>query len=216
MWETKSENNITVDGIGQKKMSRSAKGAITGFYTGRDADYVSGEAAGSYEGRLRSFRRQILFLKPSVILIVDSLNAKKPSIFNWHLHALNRMEIRGQGDIRVHNGRANCRVEFLYPAGLRLAQTDKFDPPPMPYLKLVQHHLTADTPEPSENGLFITLIRPYRSSGEEFVRQAAKLQETPEAYVILVPSAEKEIRITVSKRDFSLRAEPGKRKLFPQ
>ena len=216
MWETKSENNITVDGIGQKKMSRSAKGKITGFYTGKDVDYVSGEAAGSYGGRLRSFRRQILFLKPSVILVVDSLNAEKPSIFNWHLHALNKMEIRGQGDIRVRNGKANCRVEFLHPAGLRLSATDKFDPPPMPYLKLVQHHLTADTPEPSENGLFLTLIRPYRSGEEETVRQAATLLDTPGVYEILIPSAEKEIRVTVSKRDFSLRAEQGGRKLFPQ
>ena len=61
MWETKSENNITVNGIGQKKMSRSARGAITGFSSSREADYVCGEAAESYEGRLRSFAVRFFF-----------------------------------------------------------------------------------------------------------------------------------------------------------
>ena len=216
MWETKSENNITVNGIGQKKMSRSARGAITGFSTGREADYVSGEAAESYEGRLRSFRRQILFLKPSVILIVDTLEAKTPSIFNWHLHALNRMEIKDQHDIRVHNGDFHCRVEFLHPAGLRLRQTDRFDPPPMPYLKLVQHHLTADTPAKTENGLFITLIRPYKTADAVPLRKGAAIREEHDSWIVQVPDRKGELRITIAKRDFSLRAERGGKRIFPE
>lgn len=216
MWETKSENNITVDGIGQKKMSRAAKGRITGFSTGKNVDYVSGEAAESYEGRLNSYRRQILFLKPSVILIVDSLEAGKPSVFNWHLHALNKMEINGQRDIRVHNEAVNCRVEFLHPAGLRLSQTDKFDPPPMPYLKLVQHHLTADTPEPARNGLFITLIRPYKSGEASAVQEDAAIKETPDSYEVRIPNAEKMIAISIGKKDFSIRAEQNGKQIFPE
>lgn len=216
MWETKSENNITVNGIGQKKMSRAAKGKITAFSTSKEADYVSGEAAASYEGRLRSFRRQILFLKPSVILIVDSLEAKEPSVFNWHLHTLNRMEISGQHDIRVHNGNFHCRVEFLHPAGLRLSQTDKFDPPPMPHLKLVQHHLTADTPVKAEKGLFITLIRPYRSAEVSPVQENADVKETSDSCLIQIPCAGKKILVTVGKRNFSIRAEQGGKQIFPE
>ncbi len=215
MWETKSENNITVNGIGQKKMSRSARGAITGFSSSREADYVCGEAAESYEGRLRSFRRQILFLKPSVILIVDTLEAKTPSIFNWHLHALNRMEIKDQRDIRVHNGDFHCRVEFLHPVGLRLSQTDRFDPPPMPYLKLVQHHLTADSPEKTEHGVFITLIRPYRTSEESEVGKSASVRDARDAWIVRVPDRKGELLLTIAKRDFSLRAERAGKRIFP-
>ncbi len=205
MWETKSENNITVNSLGQKKCSRDAKGRITAFSTGERFDYVSGEAAESYEGRLNSFRRQILFLKPAAILVVDSLKAPEPAIFNWHLHALNKMEIKHQRDIRVHNGESHCRVEFLYPAKLAITQTDRFDPPPPPSLKLVQHHLTADTREKSADGLFITLIRPYKTG--ESADAEIGFEETPESFRLQIPVAGKPITVSISRKDFAIKTD---------
>lgn len=213
MWETKSENNITVNGIGQQKHSRDAKGEITRFVSGGKLDYAEGEAAGSYRGLLKSFRRRILFAKPAAILIVDTLEAKEPSIFNWHLHALNPFRVEGQRNIMAENGKAACRVEFLWPENLKLRTTDKFDPPLPPHLKLVQHHLTADTPEKSERALFITLIRPCRAgsppSGE------ARMSESAGAFRITLAAPEGELNLSVDRATGRITAEWQGETLFP-
>ncbi len=204
MWETKSENNITVNGIGQKKHSRDAKGEIIRFVTGKTFDYVEGEAAGSYEGRIRSFRRRILFAKPSAILISDTLETPEPAIFNWHLHALNPFRVNGQNDILLENNQAACKVEFLRPEGLKLTVTDRFDPPPPPHLKLRQYHLTADTPKPVRKVLFLTLLRPHRAgtppTGE------TRLEERGDQLHITLPTPEGELCFSVNRNDGSITA----------
>ena len=155
MWDTKSVNSITVNNVSQKRGVFDAPGEITGFSTGKRFDYVGGEAAESYPaGTLKGFRRQILFCKPSAILIVDTLEAPAPAEFAFRLHAGNEMQLV--------NGEAACRVDFLYPAGLRLEQTDKFDPPPEFRKQPNQYHLTAIPAEKSERAIFITLLRPHR------------------------------------------------------
>lgn len=164
MWETKSVNSITVNGQGQNKHSSASVGEIVAFHTSEAFDYVAGEAARAYGGRLNRFTRRILFVKPELIVIHDRLEAPKPSTFEWRLHAPTKMEVNGQGNIRVVNGQAACRVAFLVPAGLQLALTDKFDPPPRPRVKLTEWHLTATTPTPVAAADFVTLIYPHRAA----------------------------------------------------
>lgn len=162
MWDTKSVNSITVNNVSQKRGVFDAPGEITGFSTGKRFDYVGGEAAESYPaGTLKGFRRQILFCKPSAILIVDTLEAPAPAEFAFRLHAVNEMQL-GEARADVVNGEAACRVDFLHPAGLRLEQTDKFDPPPEFRKQPNQYHLTAIPAEKSERAIFITLLRPHR------------------------------------------------------
>ncbi|HPD17046.1 MAG TPA: DUF4962 domain-containing protein [Planctomycetota bacterium] len=163
MWETKSTNSVTVNGQGQDKHSSASVGEITAFHTSAAFDFVAGEAARAYGDRLKRFTRRILFIKPEAIVIWDRLEAPKPSTFEWWLHAPTRMEVNGQSDIRVANGKAACRVAFLEPAGLKLALTDQFDPPPRARIKLTEWHLSAATPEPALDADFITTIRVHRA-----------------------------------------------------
>lgn len=213
MWETKSENNITVNGIGQLKHSRDAKGKITAFSTGKRFDYVEGEAADSYEGRLKSFRRRILFCKPDAILIVDTLEAPVPSMFDWHLHAVNPFQVNGQGDVRVANNGAACRIDFLYPRNLRLTVSDRFDPPLPPHIKLVQHHLTVSPAGNTEQALFITLLRPCRA-GEE-PEAGAVLTENPDAFLITVPTPSGPIEFSVLRADGAVSARRNSESFHP-
>ena len=207
MWDTKSENCITVNGESQIKASKSARGEITGFHTGKYFDYVAGEAAASYGGKLKSFKRQILFCKPSAILIVDSLAALEPSTFSWKLHAANEMKINSQHDVRVVNKDAACRVDFLYPEALAVSQTDKFEPALPVYVKLVQYHLSADIPDKLTDACFITLIRPHRSNQE--IKDQAALVKTSEFFVVTIDLPEGMLTIRVNRRDFSIHAELG-------
>ena len=57
-------------------------------------------------------------------------------------------------------------LSYNTPEGLALAQTDAFDPPIGHGYKLVQHHLTATTPQPATTALFVTLLAPYRTGTE--------------------------------------------------
>jgi len=194
MWETKSTNSITVNGQGQNKHSSASVGEITAFSTSEGFDFVAGEAAPAYGDRLKRFARRILFVKPQLILIHDRLEAPKPSTFEWWLHAPTTMEVNGQGDIRVVNGQAACRVAFLAPADLKLSLTDKFDPPPRPRVKLTEWHLTAATPTPTLAADFFAAIHPHKAGAAP--PAPARLTQAEGGYTIEAPLADGKAVIT--------------------
>jgi len=182
MWSTRSVNTITVNGEGQETHSNQPQGQITGFYTSDRFDYVAGEAAPAYAGRLNQFTRHILFFKPDLILICDALSAPAPSSFAWWLHSPTEMQISDQQHIRIVSGKAACLVSFSAPESLRLRLTDQFDPPPRPRIRLVEWHLTAIPRQRARNQWFITLIRPHRV-GED-VPDEATLTRLPSGFVL--------------------------------
>lgn len=167
MWSTRSVNSITVGGEGQIPHSAAARGEIIAFESSDDFDYVAGEAGGAYpEGLVDQFTRHILFAKPDVIVILDELRTPEPRTFEWWLHSPTEMEIADQHSIRVAVGEAGCHVNMLAPEGLAVTQTDQFDPPPRPRIRLTQWHMTAKTEQPARMMRFVTVLRPHRA-GEE-------------------------------------------------
>ncbi|MDX9981612.1 MAG: DUF4962 domain-containing protein, partial [Lentisphaeria bacterium] len=165
MWETKSVNSITVNGQGQTPHTAAAVGEITSFQTTRDFDYVAGEAATAYpKGLVDRFTRRILFVKPDAVVVWDTLATPEPATFAWHLHACHEMARLSDTSYRAVQGKAACLVEFLEPRGLRITQTDRFDPPPRPRVKLVEYHLTAATPEKRAAAEFVTVLRPHSAA----------------------------------------------------
>jgi len=198
MWETKSVNSILVNGEGQKPLrSQDAQGKIVDFHTSKSYDYVAGEAVQAYSGRLDRFTRSILFIKPvgarhavPVLVIFDRLEAPEPSTFQWLMHSPTEMEVNGQQDITVENGDAGCKVTFLTPDNLQITQTDKFDPPPRPRIKLKQWHLQAGTPNMQEHCQFVTVMRPYKKG--ETVPMGAEVEKLPAGYACKIALADGE------------------------
>lgn len=167
MWETKSQNCILVNGLGQKKHSNLPLGEITKFTTSGRFDYVVGEGAPAYEGRLRRFTRAALFIKPSAIVIFDALGASEPSTFEWLLHARTEMTVEGQ-TVRAKGLKDGAAiVQLLAPENLEITQTNQFDPPPQEWVKLEQWHLQAATTQPATNAEFVSIIRPVRTGDLE-------------------------------------------------
>lgn len=162
MWETKSTNCVTVNGRGQKKHAADSQGEIVEFRAGTVIDYVAGEAADAYEGRLDRFTRRVLFIKPDAVVIHDVLRAPEPSTFEWHLHTPRPMKAENQHAILARTGVAACDVDFVHPAGLVLSVTNQFDPPPRERIQLTEYHLTAKTGSPSRTQEFVTLFRPRK------------------------------------------------------
>ncbi len=211
MWHTKSVNSITVNGETQRKRSPYALGEILAFHTSPRMDYVAGEAGGAYGRAMKRFTRHLLFVKPAsaarhspsgdggLIVIFDRLEAPKPSTFEWRHPAPTEMKVDGQDDIRVVSKQAACRVALLAPEGLKLTLTDKFDPPPRPRIKLVEWHLTAQTPRPSERAEFVTLIRPYRVGQEPPAK--AQLRKLDKGYEIHAELADGRVIVLLRAAD---------------
>ena len=173
VWSTRSLNNITINGgQGQIKRSSAAKGRITAFKTSPSIDVVVGEAAGSYiakkDGRnlqlLDRYTRAVLFVKPELVIVFDRLEAPQPAVFEYWLHAVNEFAIDGQRKIETRAGEVACTIDLLAPQGLKLSQTDQYDPNPWPRIKTREWHLTATTPSKTKTCEFIALLHPRRAS----------------------------------------------------
>lgn len=197
MWSTRSANSITIGGRGQIRHSPAAVGRITRFESSPFIDYVEGEAARAYGEQLERFTRSILFVKPALILIFDRLAAHQPSNFEWWLHALAPFEITQQ-QARVTMGAAACDVRWLVPAGLELRQTDEFDPPPRPRVKLRQYHLTARTRTPRRDAVFVTLLRPRRADACE--PSAARLEQRADGWLVRAKLPPGELLVHLARR----------------
>lgn len=200
MWHTKSTNCITVNGGGQLAHSVQGAGRITEFATEAGFDYVAGEAGPAYGDKLDRFARRILFVKPELIVIHDRLEAPRPVRFEWWLHAPVEMRITDHQRVKVTHGEAGCDVAFLAPGDLAISQTDRFDPPPRPRVKLTEYHLTASTPAPAATCEFITLLRPHRA--DETVPDAARLAAIDGGWAI-------EVELTAGKAVILLRRQTG-------
>lgn len=162
MHHTKSVNCIGVNGESQLRNHAAATGEILDFQTSDVFDYVAGEAAPAYGGMLKKFTRQILFAKPDVVVICDTVVAAEASTFQYYLHAETEMDIEGQ-TLKITTGDAGCVVSLLRPENLKISQTDQFDPPPRERVQLTEYHVTAETTIPCEETTFIAVLRPHRT-----------------------------------------------------
>ncbi len=212
MWSTRSTNNITVDGNGQLAHSGAARGEIVDFQTTPQIDAVVGEAGTAYRTKanldandvlLDRFTRTVLFIKPDLIVVYDQLAAKKPSSFEYWLHATEQFDASSPEDIRLSVGDVRCRIGLLTPHGLQLAQTDQYDPNPRPRIKLREWHLTAKTPGEQKRTEFVAVYRPYpANTAEEKAPEMPRLECNDRGYafrtetssgtaVVLLPRSEK-------------------------
>lgn len=208
MWSTRSVNNITVNGKGQRTHSAEAQGHITDFVTTPTVDVVVGEAGAAYDPPLERFSRALVFVKPDLLIVYDRLSVAEPSSFQYHLHALSRMTPLDEDRILVREGQVVCRVEFLTPTGLRLEQTDQYDPNPRPRIKLREWHLTATPTEPAADQTFVTLYRIHRN--EIPVEAAGSLEEQPGGYVLTASAERGRVTVLLPRGpDQSVRAEAG-------
>ncbi|RJP32625.1 MAG: DUF4962 domain-containing protein [Candidatus Omnitrophota bacterium] len=161
MWETFSDNSITVNGEGQqRKHHLSAAGNIVCEYLSDVIDYVAGDASAAYEDRINKFVRHVLFIKPDTFILVDDLEAPEPSTFQFHLHSNERFQAENQYEITATGGANGVRIAFASPADVIIRQTSGCDPVSVGWEK-EQWHLQVETKEKVRQGSFVTFMRAY-------------------------------------------------------
>ncbi len=88
-----SHNCVLVNGEGAINRDGNRGGEIVGFETSEAFGYVSGEAENAYGYRLNKCRRHMLLIRPSILLLVDELEAPEASTYQWLLHAFEKFSI---------------------------------------------------------------------------------------------------------------------------
>jgi hypothetical protein len=153
MRQTRSHNDILVNGRGQPPTLWEAAGEIQEYRSEGIVTVARGEAGGAYnvrqapsvlklwqkyfkepippmEPKVESFERTLAFVGSKVrpVLVVhDYLKTSAPATFDWILHALNRMEIdENAGSILVHDGDARMAVRLITTVPARFSETGKF------------------------------------------------------------------------------------------
>ncbi len=182
VWSTRSVNNITVSGRGQRKRTAQAQGKITAFKTTPSMDIVVGEAGMAYEPPLERYTRAIIFVKPELVVVYDRLEAKEPSTFEYWLHAINEIGVKNQHEVQVRYDDVVCDIDFLTPSDLAFKQTNEYDPKPRERIKMREWHLTATTSEKKKRMEFVTLYRPHQIKDK--VTDEASLEQIKGGYAL--------------------------------
>jgi hypothetical protein len=189
MYETFSDNCITVNGKGQIKHSPKAKGKIISEYHHPSIDYVAGEASEAYDGQLNTFVRNIINLKHEFFIMIDELEAPEPSTFEYHLHANEKFNIKDkQFDIFATNESSSVRISFATPTDLIITQESGHNPPSVGF-KGEQWHLTAKTPNKDKRAYFVAVYSPSQTnvmrSHYQIDRSTIRGKENIELYTIV-------------------------------
>jgi hypothetical protein len=104
----------------------AAKGKITQFQTTPAFDLVTGDATQAYGGALTKAIRSMVFVRPGVLLVFDSLASDVPRKWEWNIHALKAMTVTSSRSIELEMGGERLCVERLSGPDMMFSQTNQF------------------------------------------------------------------------------------------
>ena len=168
-----SHNCVLVNGVGAVNRDGNRGGEIHAFETTDTYGYVCGEAQNAYDDLAR-YRRHMLMLRPSVLILVDELVASQASKFQWLLHAFEKFEIDDITSTFVSKRHgAELTGRLAASTNLSLGQTDAWPiAPDKGYPTLTKPlpanrwHFTAETEDTSEKCRIVSVFS-IRGPAEE-------------------------------------------------
>lgn len=148
---TRAHNCILADGMGQA-CDLSGYGWIARFVTGSALSYALGDASNAYSGidvrkgskferqtniemsertgfgnpDVKRFRRHIAMLRPHFVVIYDELEAEKPIIWTFNLHALYNMQKHGENSVCTQNKFASADAYLFCADQMKTLVSDRF------------------------------------------------------------------------------------------
>jgi hypothetical protein len=132
--QTRAHNAITFDaGRGQTVFEENGglgRGRVTEFVDTDDYAIAVGDAAAAYGGELDVAERTLVYLRPNTLVVHDRLASAVPRRWEWNLHALERMEVRSDGEVSIAYGGVTVCVALHGSAATAFSQHDAFTAPP--------------------------------------------------------------------------------------
>jgi hypothetical protein len=177
--QTRAANAITFDGgKGQGFNDKAAAGEIVRFERGRNWDIATGRAEKAYGGELSRAERTIVYLRPGVVLVHDSLASDKPHAWEWNIHAMKKMTRLSDKVVQVRNGPAKMCLEMLVSPEVTFEQTDQFTAPPR-----------AKDAAPQWHGRFVASGKAQRAEFIALMRVGAECRAGATRSAMVVPTA---------------------------
>jgi len=122
---TVAHNALLINGQGQINSDETAAGRLTDFRTLPHLGYAAGEAQKCYGAPVTRYVRHIALIRPSLVLVVDDLEASEPLEVEWLMHGKEPFDLNDKEQAFVsHRGQAFMNVRLLTPAGFDFQQTD--------------------------------------------------------------------------------------------
>ena len=164
--QTIAHNAVLVNGQGQINRKASANGHLVDFQTNPCFGYVCGDAKAAYGTLLNRCRRHVLLVRPSLVVMVDDLEATEPVSFQWLMHAREELDLDEPGQTLIsHRAPFAMQVHLVTPDGFDFEQTDAWPLDPktgFPTTKkkppAKQWHFTATTRERSTKRRIVAII----------------------------------------------------------
>lgn len=133
-------NTVLIDGKGQPIGAGESYGWIPRFLHGQTISYALGDASMAYDNQFREpqkagmklFRRHLIFLRPSIIVIYDELEADHAAEWTWLIHSPFEISLDDASrKFSVNTTTAKCRVDQFGSSGLAIELGTKFEPEPV-------------------------------------------------------------------------------------
>ncbi|MDO8541334.1 MAG: DUF4962 domain-containing protein [Opitutaceae bacterium] len=127
---SRGHNTVLIDGQGQVSNS-DGWGRIARYADSGSIAYSLGDASPAYgNAGLTRFRRHMVLLRPSTLVIYDELEADHPARWSWLLHSPGKITSTA-GPVRLHAAMATGegQVDIRGSMELQVKVDDRFDPP---------------------------------------------------------------------------------------
>lgn len=142
---TVGHNSILIDGKGQPGGSGESYGWLPRFLHCETISYVLGDASKAYDNKfnevqkvgLKLFRRHLVFLRPSIIIVYDELEADHDAEWTWLLHSPFEINLNNRSQtLGASSTKAKSRVDQFGSGDLEIELGTEFDPKPINFRQM--------------------------------------------------------------------------------
>ncbi len=207
--DTKLQNTLTVDGVGQvgenmpwfrgHKLCLENRGAkILHASSGDDFDYVIGDATAAYEDSigLKRFVRHVLYLKPACWVIFDEVAAEEPVTFELNFHTHSPFTKVTDGHYAFTGQKGSLDLKVLAPAEAvgEITTQQRFHPDRLrPTGKI--DALVITNAAKADKAFFVVLLEAYPSDQASSAR--AELTKVPDGLELTIDTPQRNWRFKI-------------------
>ena len=213
---TAFQNTALVNGVGQEGdglpffegdlLSAEHRGPqIVRVDPGVEYDYMVGDATPAYrsEAGLTRFFRHILYLKPACWVIVDELEADRPSLFELYLHADFAFRRSSGKSFTLRGPNGSLAISPLEPEDVRgetlQQQLVGKDGEPAGIIQA----LRLSNRDARARALFVTVLEAYPSGGRQQISPSIEESDQGETLVLEAPDRTWRFAIRPDRPDYS-------------
>ncbi len=124
---TVAHNALLINGEGQIDRDASANGRLVDFKSTPHLGYVSGDAQKCYGDLIDFYKRHVVMIRPSVILVIDDLSGPESFSVDWLMHGREEMLLDSEKQLiestRFEEG---MRTQILTPGRFDFSLTNEW------------------------------------------------------------------------------------------